>query len=287
MVSEMVSADGLKYSFNKTISYARFTEKQHPAGIQIFGSDPKVMREGAKIAADQAPDFIDINMGCPVRKVVKRGAGSALMLDLKSAIEIIKAVKEICQEYKLPLTVKIRAGWDAKNINAPDFARRIADAGADLIIIHPRTKSQMFGGSSDWSIIKEVKESVGIPVIGNGDVLTPQDARKLVELTGCDGIMVGRGSIGKPWIFRQIKVFLEKDEIWTPSPNEIMSTIKEHYIQVINEKGETVALKEMRTHLSAYTKGYQGSARIRELINNSKEISPLLDKIENMIISAI
>jgi len=283
VVSEMVSADGLKYSYNQTIPYASFKENQRPVGIQIFGSKPDVMKEGAEKIAQLSPDFIDINMGCPVKKVVKRGAGSALMRNPELAANIVKSVKEACVQYNLPLTVKIRAGWDMLTRNAVDFAMRMQDAGADLIIIHPRTRSQQYAGKSDWSIITDIKNAVDIPVIGNGDILTPDDALDIIQKTNCDGIMIGRASVGKPWLFKQIKLLRESGKLWTPSPDEIIFTIREHYELVIAEKGERIAIMEMRTHLSAYTKGYRDSAKVRAFINQSQDIESLLKTIEDLI----
>ncbi|MDP8320758.1 MAG: tRNA dihydrouridine synthase DusB [Candidatus Stygibacter australis] len=285
VVSEMVSADGLKYSYNQTIPYARFTEIQRPAGIQIFGSNPVVMQEGAELIARISPDFIDINMGCPVKKVIKRGAGSALMRNPELAANIVKSVKQVCDSYNLPLTVKIRSGWDVQSRNAVDFALILQDAGADLIIIHPRTRSQQYAGKSDWDIITQIKETLDIPVIGNGDIMTPEDALTMVKKTKCDGIMIGRASIGKPWIFKQIKLLRETGKLWTPTPDEIIATIREHYELVIAEKGERIALMEMRTHLSAYTKGYRDSAKVRAYINQSLDIESLLKMIEDLIMT--
>lgn len=284
VVSEMVSADGLKYSYDHTIPYARFAETQRPAGIQIFGADPEIMKIAAEKIALLKPDFIDINMGCPVKKVVKRDAGSALMKNPELAAQIVQSVKKVCQQNNLPLTVKIRAGWDMLSRNAIDFALKMEDAGADLIIIHPRTRSQLFGGKSDWSMIKELKKKLKIPVIGNGDILTPQDAVRMKDETGCDGIMIGRGCIGKPWLFQQIKVLLETGEKWTPSPEEIMTTIREHYEITIQEKGERIAILEMRNHLSAYTKGYRNSASIRQQINQSTDQDELLAIVAMLIL---
>jgi tRNA-dihydrouridine synthase B len=283
VVSEMVSAAGLRYSYEKTIHYARFSEIQRPAGIQIFGYMAETMSIGAEKIACLSPDFIDINMGCPVKKVIKRGAGSALMQTPEVAAQIVRTVKKVCDLHNIPLTVKIRAGWDMQSRNAIDFAQRIQDAGADLITIHPRTRSQQFAGKSDWSIITELKDCLQIPVIGNGDIITPQDAIRMKDITNCDGQMIGRGCVGKPWLFQQIKVLGETGEIWIPSPDDIFSTIREHYELTINEKGERIAILEMRTHLAAYTKGYRDSAKARQQINLSVDKNEVLAVVEKLI----
>jgi tRNA-dihydrouridine synthase B len=283
VVSEMVSADGLRYSYDQTIGYARFSQSQRPAGIQIFGSDPDIMQYAAQKAAELYPDFIDINMGCPVKKVVKRGAGSALMLDITKAKEIVRKVKSVCLVHNIPLSVKIRSGWNTQNINAPLFAAQMEASGADMIIIHPRTKSQMFAGESDWAIIKAVCEIINIPVIGNGDIKSPHDAADMIRLSNCHGIMIGRGSIGRPWIFREVREFLQNGTIWQPSIDEVIATIKEHYALAISKGGEKQAIPEMRNHLSAYTKGYKDSARLRDFINHSFDYKAILAEIEKVL----
>ena len=282
VVSEMVSAAGLKCSYEKTVPYARFSEILRPAGVQIFGATTEIMTIGAEKIACLSPDFIDINMGCPVKKVIKRGAGSSLMQTPEVAAEIVRAVKKVCDRHNIPLTVKIRAGWDMQSRNAVDFALRMQDAGADLIIIHPRTRSQQFAGKSDWSLIKELKDSLQVPVIGNGDIINPEDAMRMKDITNCDGLMIGRGCVGKPWLFKQIKVLRETGELWNPSPDEIISTIREHYDLTIQEKGERIAILEMRTHLSAYTKGYRNSAQVRQQINLTVDKAELLALVSGL-----
>jgi tRNA-dihydrouridine synthase B len=240
------------------------------------------MAEGAEKAIRFKPDFIDINMGCPVKKVIKRGAGSALMKKPDLAAKIVSSVKAVCQN-RLPVTVKIRSGWDINSINAVEFAKMMEQAGADLIIVHPRTRSQMFAGESDWSIIKAVKEQINIPVIGNGDISSIEAAAKMYDQTSCDGLMIGRGVIGKPWIFRQIKLYLQDAEIWKPGSEEIMETIKRHFDLVSADRGEKIAMKEMRTHLAAYTRGYKYSASLRQKINHLNDIPLMIKEIENLI----
>lgn len=283
-VSEMVSADGLVYAPRQTLPYAVFEEEQRPYAIQLFGSSPAIMAKGAEIIAGLKPDLIDINMGCPVKKVIQRNAGSALMKDIPLAVEIIKAVKAICHKYELPLSVKFRSGWDADSINALAFARAMELAGADLIIIHPRTRSQMFGGRSNWDLIREIKENVTIPVIGNGDITSAEDAARMLQETRCDGIMIGRAVLGRPWIFHQIKIYLEEGRTWHPQPEEVMHTIQEHLKLKITLSSHNNPLPEMRPHLNAYTKGYPGSSQVRELINKSTDLPQIINAISNLIL---
>ena len=283
VVSEMVSADGLHYSPQHTLPYAVCTDDQRPYAIQIFGSDPEMMARGARIVAELKPDMIDINMGCPVKKVIKRNAGSALMKDIELAGRIIVSVKAVCEEYGLPLSVKFRAGWDMDSINVVEFAQMAENAGADLVIVHPRTRSQMFSGKSDWQLIKAVKQAVSVPVIGNGDIFTVEDAAEMQKLTGCDSVMIGRGIMGKPWLFKQIKIFQETGNLWEPQPEEVLETITEHFRAKLESSRNGIL--EMRPHLSAYTKGYRGSARIRELINRTTDVEEILGAIEKLIFS--
>lgn len=285
MVSEMVSADGLHFSPKQTLPYAEFDECQRPFAIQIFGSEPEIMSEAVHTLSELKPDMIDVNMGCPVKKVVKRNAGSALMKNPPLAESIVSAVKGACKIHNLPLSVKFRAGWDNSSINAVDFAMRMENAGADYVIIHPRTRSQMFSGKSNWQIIRDIKDKVAIPVVGNGDIFTPEDAKRMLEETGCDEIMIGRGVMGKPWIFKQIREFLENGTKWQPEPYEIIDTVKRHINLKIAEKNAEKALLEMRNHLSAYTKGYSGSAKVRNLINSTTDVQAVLEAIELLILS--
>lgn len=286
LVSEMVSADGLHYSPSKTLPYATFSEMERPFSIQLFGSDPEMMAMGAKTAGNLRPNMIDINMGCPVKKVVKRQAGSALMKDPVLAAEIVKSVKTACSSLEIPLSVKFRAGWDSESINAVEFATKIEEAGADMLILHPRTKSQMFSGYSNWDLIRQVKERVKIPLVGNGDIFSPEDALRMLDATNCDHLMIGRGVMGKPWIFKQVKDYLEKGTYEEPSPKEIFSTIENHIALKIKDRNPDKAIMEMRHHLSSYTKGFHGSAKVRNLINNSTNIEEILTAIKTLIYSA-
>ena len=280
IVSEMVSADGIVFDKNRSISYTDSDESQRPFGIQLFGSEPKIMAKAAEIILEKKPDFIDVNMGCPVKKVIKRGAGSALMKTPDKAEAIIREMKNVLDGCKIPLSVKIRSGWDMQNINATDFGKMLQSAGADMICIHPRTRTQMFSGRSDWSLIKELKQNLTIPIIGNGDIRTPEDAREMFSQTNCDSIMVGRGILGKPWLLKEIKDYLLKSEIISLSLSDKYEIIVQHFEEIVKNIGEQTAIREMRTHFSYYTKGFKGSAKIRDFINKSLDKKAILYAIK-------
>lgn len=283
LVSEMVSADGVKRNFEKMAHYTRFEEFERPFGIQLFGDNPNVMAKASEILSKLKPDFFDINMGCPVKKVVKRYAGSALMLKPDLACEIIKQVSSVLDNLNIPLTVKIRSGWDDDNINAIDFAQMAEQAGAKLLIIHPRTRKQHFSGHSNWDIIKQIKQVLSIPVIGNGDIYTPEDAIQMLNETKCDGIMIGRGALGKPWIFQEIKDYLSNNNnsncIKHLDPNEKLKYILEHIDRVLHNTQDTKVLIPMRAHFAFYTKGFANGSKAREII--FKSINP--DEIKNTL----
>ncbi|MBW6516329.1 MAG: tRNA dihydrouridine synthase DusB [Candidatus Cloacimonetes bacterium] len=279
VVSEMVSSDGLVYDYKRSLRYALFSEAERPIGIQLFGSKPEVMAQACRLLISLNPDFIDINMGCPVKKVVNRGAGSALMRDSSLAYDIVQAIKNELQETGIPLSVKIRSGWDQNNIVAVEFAQLLENAGADIIIVHPRTRTQLYSGKSDWSVITRVKETVTIPVVGNGDITSFADAVNMFETTKCDSIMIGRGVLGRPWLFNEIKSYLLTGSYFKLSYKEKYEIIKKHVELSLLENDESRAIKEMRTHYCHYTKGFKGGSRIRNLLNNStnhKEIISLL-----------
>ena len=262
--TEMISADGLVRGNNKTHRYMFFEEAERPIGFQIFGSDPAIMAEAAKIVADRKPDFIDINFGCPVKKVIKRNAGAALLRDPKLLGEIMHAV---VQAVSLPVLAKIRSGWSRNMINAVSVAKIIEDTGAAAVTVHPRTQEMGFSGRADWGIIRQVKEAVGIPVIGNGDLTSASDAKRMLNETGCDLVMVGRAAFGNPWIFRQIATFLSTSEVAPlPSVRERIGLCVRHMRMLIKEKGELVGVRQMRKHIAAYTKGMGESSMLRREI---------------------
>jgi tRNA-dihydrouridine synthase B len=261
---------------------------ERPVVFQIFGSKPASMAEAAHIVSQGEADFIDINMGCPVPKILKSGAGSALLRDLGLAKEIMSAVVGAS---KIPVTVKIRLGWDAKNIVALDFAQAAEALGVAAVTVHGRTKAQAFSGQADWSMIKTIKKSVGIPVIGNGDVRTAHDAKRMLDETGCDGVMIGRAIQGNPWIFREAKQYLETGVLpFSPSQEERRTVMLRHLGDVVRLLGENIGVREMRKHLCWYTKGLSGGAEFRQRINHldrlrdvKREIGEYFESAENSV----
>lgn len=286
LYSEMVSAKGVCYQNTKTAELCSISEYEHPMGIQLFGSEPEFMAEAAKKLLEFKPDFYDINMGCPVPKVVKTGAGSALMKNPKLAGEIVAAVKKAVD---IPVTVKFRSGWDEHSINAPEFAKEMEANGADAVTIHARTRSQFYSGKADWNIIKKAKESVKIPVCGNGDIKSAEDAEKIYETTGVDSIMIARASYGNPWIFRQINDYAKGLTPKFPSISEKMNVMLWHIRKIIefSSKSEELAIAEARKYASWYAAGLKNAAEYRRLcfsLKSYKEAEELAQKIlcENM-----
>ncbi len=281
MTTEMISAKGLMYNNHKTEILLLTDETEHPIGVQLFGSDPDIMAgEAEKIARDRDFDFIDINMGCPVPKIVGNGEGSALMKNPALAADIVRAmVKRI----DIPVTVKIRAGFDADSINAPEMAKALEDAGASAIAVHARTRERFYSGNADWSVIKAVKDSVSIPVIGNGDITSADDVIRMKEETGCDSVMVARAAKGNPWIFREIKAGLRGDTIPPrPSIEEIIDMMKRHIELMVRLKGEYIGVREMRKHIAWYTEGIKNSARLRRLVCAATGTEELLTLVEGL-----
>lgn len=280
--SEMISTMGIVYNGKKTIDLINFNENERPISIQIFGSDLKSFVEAAKyIEENFHPDIIDINMGCPVPKVaIKSQAGSALLKDPDKIYEIVKAVVD---NTNTPITVKIRSGWDDKYINAVEVAQKIESAGASAIAIHARTRSQGYSGSANWNIIKEVKQSVKIPVIGNGDITSPELAKQMLDETGCDAIMVGRATLGNPWIIKEIVHYLDTNEL-LPKPTKIerIEMIKTHYNLLKKYSNTTHALLEIRTHALWYLKGIPGTKEIKAKICQAKTEEEFMNIIKEL-----
>lgn len=270
--TEMISSKAIYYKDEKTKSLAN-TENEKPIAIQIFGSDPEIMASAAKELQEKA-DIIDINMGCPAPKVVKNGDGSKLLLDLDLVSRI---VSEVVKNVNKPVTVKLRKGWNNDNIVAKEAAKIIEDAGASAITIHGRTREEYYSGQVDLDIIKEVKKAVSIPVIGNGDIKTVQDAQKMFDYTKVDGIMIGRATLGNPWLIGQIKCGLQGKEIYVPNIEERLKTIKEHIELELKEKGEYVGIREMRKHISWYVKNLKDSSQIREKVNRLETKQEVID----------
>ena len=266
VVTEMVSSKALFYDDSKTKLLLNTKNEKRPISVQIFGSDIESMKYATKyLCENKIPDIIDINMGCPAPKVTKNGDGSKLLLDLKKVEEIVKAVVEVST---VPVTVKIRKGWDQEHIVAKEAAKVIERAGASAITIHGRTRSEFYSGNADWDIIKKVKESVNIPVIGNGDVKTPEDAKRMLEETKCDGVMISRGSLGNPWIFEQVNDYLNTGKYRIIDLKEKRKVLLDHINLEVEEKGEVTGIKEMRKHVCFYIKGEKNASEIRDKINH-------------------
>ncbi|MEA1973137.1 MAG: tRNA dihydrouridine synthase DusB [Candidatus Cloacimonadota bacterium] len=276
ITTEMVSSDGLIYNRNKSETYADFSNKQRPIGIQLFGNNPFIMAKATEIMLEKKPDFIDINMGCPVKKVVKKGAGSALMQTPEIAKNIVIEMKKALAGTKIILSAKIRSGWDFDSINYHSFGQMLQDVGIDLITLHPRTRSQKFSGISNWEHIKKLKEKCSIPIVGNGDILNVKDANKMFASTKCDSIMIGRGILGQPWLFNQIK----ENNTNTIKTTKKLEIIKNHYELTIANKGEKLAILEMRSHLSHYSKGYHNSSSFRGKVNQLLDYQKIIEQIE-------
>lgn len=263
VVGEMVSAKGLLQGSKKSAELMESDEKERPYAIQLFGSEPESMAAAVELAMQYRPDVIDINMGCPAPKISGNGGGSALMRDVPLASKIISAVKNASP---VPVTVKFRKGWNAENINGVEFAKMAEAAGADAITVHGRTREQMYAPPVDWDIIADIKKSVSIPVIGNGDVTSPESAKKLYEHTGCDLVMVGRAALGTPWLFEQISDYL-KCGSYEPTPDieERMTVMLRHIELLCKYKGEDIGVREARKHCSWYMAGINGAAKLRRI----------------------
>ena len=275
VVTEMVSSKALFYNDLKTKELLKVDGEKRPVSAQIFGSDVESMAYAAKYVSKIA-DIVDINMGCPAPKVVKNGDGSRLLLDLNKVYEIVKTVVE---NSSVLVTVKIRKGWDNEHIVAVDAAKAIESAGASAIAIHGRTRSEYYTGVADWDIIRKVKENVNIPVIGNGDIKSPEDAKKILEETNCDGIMIGRATLGRPWILEEIRTYLESGNVRKITNKEILETILKHIELEVKEKGEYTGIREMRKHICYYLKGLPRASNVRDTINHlesKKEVENIL-----------
>jgi tRNA-dihydrouridine synthase B len=281
-ITEMISAKALLYNNSKTIKMVDLKGEKKPRIVQLFGSDPQSMAQAAKLAVRYGADIIDLNMGCPTPKIVKNGEGAALLKNLPLAVQIAEKVVEAVG---VPVTVKTRLGWDLSSVVVPELAVKLEKAGISMITLHARTREQFYSGKADWTWIKRIKEMVGIPVVGNGDIRTFQDAAEILGLTGCDGIMIGRGALGRPWIIGQMQNFLltgkEQPEL---QKREILCILLKHFEKILEYKGDKTGVKEIRKHASWYIKGMPKAAEYRSLIMNTlnpEDIKSIFFKVFN------
>ena len=267
LVSEMVSAKGLQYNNERTLDLLAFDESERPLAIQLFGNEPEILAEAAKRIEAAGVDMIDLNMGCPMPKIVNNGEGSALLRNLPLASQVVSA---LVKAVSIPVTVKIRIGWSDKEINGVETAKAMEAAGASLIAVHGRTREQYYTGTANWGAIRDIKEAVDIPVVGNGDVTSPEKAKALFEETGCDGIQVGRAAQGNPWLFKQIHDYLKTGTYEAlPSWEERRPVMERHFDLLVKYKSEMIAVREMRSHAAWYTKGLRGAAFLRQHFNQA------------------
>lgn len=286
VVSEMISSKGVSLGDRKSKALMQLSDEERPAGVQIFGNDPSVMAQSVKTVLGVSPDFVDLNMGCPAPKIAGNGGGASLMRHPQLAKEIVEAVVAACGS--VPVTVKIRSGWDFENLNAVEMAQNAEKAGAVAVTVHGRTRQQMYAPPVDHQMIAEVKKSVSIPVVGNGDIVDGPSAAKMLEETNCDFLMVGRGALGRPWVFSQINAYLQNGIILPEPPvSERMRVMVKHVRKICEYKGERIGIREARKHAAWYAKGIRGAAKYRKdlsLIESVEQLEELAFKItkENM-----
>lgn len=282
LYTEMVSAKAIYYENKNTKALLEVKEEERPVSIQLFGSDPRIMAEMAHRIEDGPYEFIDVNMGCPVPKVVNNGEGSGLLRNPRLVGEILSAMVKAVSK---PVTVKIRKGFDDSSVNAVEIAKVAEDSGVSAIAIHGRTREQYYSGKADWDIIRKVKEAVTIPVIGNGDIFTVKDAKDIIERTGCDGIMIGRGAQGNPWIFSRIEHYLRTgEELPPPTRAQLREMILKHARLQLKYKGEYAGIREMRKHVAWYTTGCPHSAALRQAVNQIESYQELEELIQTRIL---
>jgi len=284
--TEMVSADGLTRGNQATFDYCAFDPSERPIGIQLFGSDPGTMAEATRVLNDlpdaQRPDVVDINMGCPVRKVVNRCAGAALLTNVPLIEEIVRRMSDVS---RIPVTAKIRLGWDGQSRNVVDVSKALEQAGAQAVAIHARTRAEKFEGHAHWDMIGEAKRAIGIPVIGNGDVRDAADAVRMLETTGCDAVMLGRAAFGDPWVFKRLRAFHERGEqLPPPTAAERLEAGVRHLGMMVASVGEAAAAREMRKHVAWYVRGLPNSARVREQVNRTKSVEEMVELLRQYLL---
>lgn len=280
LYTEMVSAKAILYNNKNTESLLTVTAGENPISVQLFGSEPQIMADIAKRIEEKPFDIIDVNMGCPVPKVVNNGEGSALMKNPKLVGQIVEAM---AKAVKKPVTVKLRAGFNSESINAPEIAHIVQESGGAAVAVHGRTREQYYSGHADWNVIRHVKEKIKIPVIGNGDILCGNDAIRMMEQTGCDAVMIGRGARGNPWIFRQISQYLINGaEPEKPSSEQVCDMILRHARMLIKTKGEYTGIREMRKHFAWYTSGMKHASGLRNEVNGVENFLQLEELVERM-----
>lgn len=284
LYTEMVSAKAVLYKNRNTEPLMTYQQQEHPIGLQLFGSEPEVMAKIASQVQERGYDFIDINMGCPVPKIVNNNEGSALMKQPKLVGEIVSAMVKAT---KIPITVKIRKGFDENRVNAVEIARIIEESGASAVAVHGRLRSEYYSGQADWNTIRQVKEAVHIPVIGNGDLTSPQDVLRMRKETGCDAFMIGRGAKGNPFIFSQMKTYFEKGYIpEKPSLSDMVQVMLRHAHMMVEYKGEFTGIHEMRKHVAWYTTGYPRSSKLRDQVNHVESFQELEDLLWSWVADA-
>lgn len=280
--AEMVSDKAILHRNERTMQMLFVDEREKPLSLQIFGGDKRSLVEAAKVVDQQTnADIIDINMGCPVPKITKCDAGARWLLDPNKIEEMVSAVVEVVSK---PVTVKMRIGWDAEHIYAVQNAQAIERAGGKAVSVHGRTREQLYTGTADWGIIKEVKQAVNIPVIGNGDISTPEDAKRMLDQTGCDGVMIGRAALGNPWMLYRTTTYLATGKLLPdPAPSEKIRIAVLHLDRLIELKGESAAVREMRKHMAWYLKGFKGSARVKDQIMEETKRNPMVSILDEFV----